>query len=254
MAAWCLFDAHSVDGKLDGYTPEALDELIGWPGFARAMAAVDWLLVGDHYLETPRFDCHNGKSAKRRATESDRKRDVREMSASDADKKRTREEKRREEKKNPPNPRKRGSGVRFDDFWLAWPKSERKQDKIKCLDHWKLHQLDGVAEAILADVRSKRGTKKWREGHIEAPLTYLRGKRWEDGQTPRRHAAAGRRRVVGNPRGVEGKAKTIGMPGWDGVELFDDYRGRVKVRVQRRSRHECAHSSRRLSRHAGDSG
>lgn len=77
-----------------------------------------------------------------------------------------------------------GGGRRFDDFWLTWPKNERKQDKAKCLDHWKRHGLDAIAETILVDVRTKRGTTKWQDGFIEAPLVYLRGKRWEDGVTP----------------------------------------------------------------------
>ena len=96
-AVWCLFDMHSEDGKLFGYTLSAIDDLIGWPYFAQAMAGIEWLEVGDDYLCAPRFDAHNGQSAKRRAQESDRKREVRKASASEADKKRTREEKRRED-------------------------------------------------------------------------------------------------------------------------------------------------------------
>lgn len=69
----------------------------------------------------------------------------------------------------------------FDEFWTAWPKNERKQDKASCQKHWKLHSLGTVQTLILDDVRAKRGTKKWQEGFIEAPLVYLRGKRWEDG-------------------------------------------------------------------------
>lgn len=96
-AVWCLFDAHAIDGKLDGYTAEALDDMIGFPGFAEALAAVGWLVVGNEFLEAPRFDEHNGQSAKRRAMEAERKRNDRKASALHADKKRTREEKRREE-------------------------------------------------------------------------------------------------------------------------------------------------------------
>jgi uncharacterized protein YdaU (DUF1376 family) len=87
-------------------------------------------------------------------------------------------------KASPSHPPAGGKAAQFDDFWLAWPKNERKQDKAKCLDHWKRHGLDDIAETILADVRTKRGTTKWGEGFIEAPLVYLRGKRWEDGVTP----------------------------------------------------------------------
>lgn len=96
-AVWCLFDVHSTDGRLDGYTLEALDDLIGFPGFGAAMSAVGWLEDGGDSLCTPRFDEHNGQSAKRRATETERKREARKLSAPDADKVRSREEKRREE-------------------------------------------------------------------------------------------------------------------------------------------------------------
>jgi hypothetical protein len=84
---------------LEGYTPELLDEIIGFPGLSQAMATVGWLEIGDEFLVVPRFDEHNGKSAKRRAQES-----VRKTSAREADKcpqsKRTKSgpEKRREEK------------------------------------------------------------------------------------------------------------------------------------------------------------
>lgn len=98
MSVWCLFDAHSEDGHLDGYTPQVLDAHLRWNGFSEAMIAVGWLLHTDaEGLTLPRFDTHNGQSAKRRAQDADRKREVRKASASDADKKQTREEKRREE-------------------------------------------------------------------------------------------------------------------------------------------------------------
>lgn len=99
MSVWCLFDAHSIDGKLDGYAPETLDQHLRWPGFAAAMIGVRWLEVDGESLALPEFDTHNGESAKRRAQDADRKRAVRKTSASDADKMRTREEKRREEEK-----------------------------------------------------------------------------------------------------------------------------------------------------------
>jgi hypothetical protein len=95
LSAWCLFDDQTEDGQLDGYTPEVFDEVVGFPGLAKAMASVGWLEIGENYLKAPRFSEHNGFSAKRRAQES-----VRKMSAREADKKRTKSgpEKRREEK------------------------------------------------------------------------------------------------------------------------------------------------------------
>lgn len=103
--AWSIFDTHSSDGVLVGYTVDAMDAVVGWPGFTQAMIDVEWAAVGgDGSLVMPRFDEHNGASAKRRANDSERKRNdrknsVRNLSASDADSLRTREEKRREEKR-----------------------------------------------------------------------------------------------------------------------------------------------------------
>jgi hypothetical protein len=118
-AVWSVFDAHSEDGRLSGYTPDAMDAVVGWPGLTHAMVAVGWATVeGDDTLCAPRFDEHNGKSAKRRAQETVRKRESRkseddtngvsDLSAMDADKKRSREEKRREDIKQPPIPPKGG--------------------------------------------------------------------------------------------------------------------------------------------------
>lgn len=104
-AVWCVFDAHSPDGKLDGYTLAAMDEEIGWKGFSKAMAAIAWLIETADGLEAPDYDEHNGPSAKRRALDTKRKNDEREadrattkggqLSASKADKDRTRGEERR---------------------------------------------------------------------------------------------------------------------------------------------------------------
>jgi len=95
MSVWCLFDAHSVDGKLEGYTPKTLDDHLQWQGFAEAMASVGWLLIDKDSLILPEFETHNGASAKRRAQDADRKRADRKTSALEADEKRTREEKKR---------------------------------------------------------------------------------------------------------------------------------------------------------------
>lgn len=100
-----------------------------------------------------------------------------------------REEKSREEKDIPPTPQ--GGMTRFEDFWTAWPKSERKQDKVKCAKKWRRDGLDCKADQILGDIAVKRQTQKWQEGYVEAPLVYLNGKRWEDGVTPAAEEPAG---------------------------------------------------------------
>lgn len=121
-AVWCIFDAHTDNGLLEGYTLQAIDDDLGWKGFAAAMQSIGWLEECADGLLAPDYDEHNGPSAKRRASETKRKAgsrqdagDVRtkaeriaddmrnksgQMSASDADTLRAREEKRREEKEN----------------------------------------------------------------------------------------------------------------------------------------------------------
>lgn len=84
-AMWSVFDVHSVDGLLPGYTLDMMDHVIGWPGFSHAVAAVGWLVEKDNQvLVMPEFIEHNGKSAKRRAEDQKRKRDARRSSDSPA--------------------------------------------------------------------------------------------------------------------------------------------------------------------------
>lgn len=119
---------------------------------------------------------------------------------------------------------------RFPEFWAAWPKHERKQDKAKCLAKWKRERLDVVADAILADIQTKTQTRKWQDGFIEAPLVYLNGKRWEDGVQPQSADDSG---GVAAPwhetrSGIEGVGKELGIGLWDeGREQWFPYRDRV---------------------------
>lgn len=128
FAVWSIFDAHSIDGVLEGYTFEAINDDLGWKGFGQAMSRIGWLVEDADGISAPRFDEHNGKSAKRRASETARKAAERseggdertkseriadwkqtqsgQMSACDADTKRASVEKSREEreKENPAEP------------------------------------------------------------------------------------------------------------------------------------------------------
>ena len=75
----------------------------------------------------------------------------------------------------------------FAEFWDAWPKSERKQDKADCKKKWETRGLGAVKAVILADIEIKKQTTKWQEAggkYIEGPLVYINGSRWEDGVTP----------------------------------------------------------------------
>jgi hypothetical protein len=175
MSAWCLFDAHSIDGNMDGYTPQDLDNHLRWPGFSAQIIAVGWLIETDSGLVMPRFDSHNGQSAKRRSQDSDRKKAVRKTSASEADKKRTREEKRREEKKIE-------KGCFFESFWKEWPSGPRKQSKGKCLDVWKKINADQSSGLILAHLEVVKTSDDWLKDNgrfVPAPMVYLNQRRWE---------------------------------------------------------------------------
>lgn len=120
-AAWSIFDEHSMDGFLEGYTHAAIDEELGWRGFAKAMEGVGWLTVDDAGAYLPEYAEHNGATAKRRAMETSRKGSSRkkgapkadigpqeggtgsgQMSASDADEMRNRGRVREEPKTTPP--------------------------------------------------------------------------------------------------------------------------------------------------------
>lgn len=118
-------------------------------------------------------------------------------------------------KASPSHPPAGGKGARFMEFWTAWPKSERKQDRAKCWERWRAKDLDTIADTILADVRVKRGTTKWQEGYMEAPLVYLRGRRWEDGVEPDEgNPGEGVEEWHESVKGVVAMGEKLGLGGW----------------------------------------
>jgi hypothetical protein len=180
-AVWSVFDTHSEDGFLRGYTPENLDHVIGWQGFSSAMIAVDWLRYVDGIgMEMPEFQEHNGKSAKRRAEDQKRKKiarsspqSVRNVSAENGTKSGL--EKRREENKKT----NKVALPRFDEFWIAYPRKEAKAAAEKA---W-AKIPPATVDLILSDL----ARRAWPEPQfIPLPASYLNGRRWEDDQhTPK---------------------------------------------------------------------
>ena len=94
---WAWANEHLTDGQDVPVDAEFLDCLVEAPGFSAQLRHVGWLSGRDGSLSFPNFERHNGVSAKARAQDAARKKCVREMSGSQPDKNRTREEKRREE-------------------------------------------------------------------------------------------------------------------------------------------------------------
>lgn len=104
---WASTDQHSEDGIMPGLSAKSIDRKTGIKGLGDALLEIGWLADHPEGVRIVRFEEHNGRSAKRRCSES-----VRKMSARDADNVRTesgnaadevqqscapREEKRREE-------------------------------------------------------------------------------------------------------------------------------------------------------------
>lgn len=105
---WATADQHTEDGVMPGLTLRQIDRKTGVPGLGQALCDIGWLADHPDGVRIINFEEHNGSSAKRRATDAQRKANSRSVSAPDADKTRTddgqnapllgaREEKRREE-------------------------------------------------------------------------------------------------------------------------------------------------------------
>lgn len=78
---WSYADKYTTDGLIPHTTASSLDKMLGIEGFSGALTAVHWLDNEPQGLKIPRFDEHNGTSAKRRAQEATRKAAVRSLSA-----------------------------------------------------------------------------------------------------------------------------------------------------------------------------
>ena len=72
--AWSIADEHSEDGTIECLTPDMIDAQVEQRGFAEQMASVGWLEIRESGVQFPRYEEHNGATAKRRASEQKRKR------------------------------------------------------------------------------------------------------------------------------------------------------------------------------------
>jgi 5-methylcytosine-specific restriction endonuclease McrA len=70
------------------------------------------------------------------------------------------------------------SGVRFDDWWKAYPKKAKKKQSREI---WKRKRLDSKADDLIADVQNReQNDDRWQRGFVPDPTTYLNGERWQD--------------------------------------------------------------------------
>lgn len=74
---WAWADKVTADGFVAGMNADDLNETLNIKGWAQALQVVGWLEVTPDGLRFPRFEKHNGKSAKRRAMDTGRKQEER---------------------------------------------------------------------------------------------------------------------------------------------------------------------------------
>jgi uncharacterized protein YdaU (DUF1376 family) len=126
----------------------------------------------------------------------------------------------------------------FDEFWAAWPKSERKQDKSKCQNNWQVRGLGSIKHLILADIATKKQTDKWKTGFIEAPLVYLHNSRWNDGVTPDEPGTAemATRAWHESAAGMDAKAAEMGLKPRGDLESYPNFKNRINAALDKADR------------------
>ena len=75
----------------------------------------------------------------------------------------------------------------FEQFWTAWPKSQRKGGKATCQAKWVKLKLDLQADQIIKHVEWMKTTDQWKKGDgafIPSPLVYINQMRWDGAEIP----------------------------------------------------------------------
>ena len=215
---WSWANTQTPDGNAPGVTDSWLDRYVGVSGFARTLARVGWLEVAEAGIAVPKFDRHNGASAKRRAQTTVRvqtyrkdagnhhanvKRECNAVSVTSALRNALPEEEIEEEKEErqyPPTPhggngagkpKKAKAGAEpdgFAAFWAAYPRKEAKRKAVEVFARLSPDKL--TLDAILAAVERQKecGCLRPRvvDGRSVVPhaSTWLNGRRWEDEPPP----------------------------------------------------------------------
>lgn len=193
-ALWAWADAHTTNGTAPGVTSDWVDRLVCHQGFATALVAAGWLVERAGAIEFPRFGRHMGDSAKRRATETARKRSYRDKLASRKRPARVPEvsrekrdnvppepgpEKRREEeekKEIPPIPPAPAGGGE-----CAGPEGEQAQEvgpnPAAVAKHWNVHP--GLIACVEGEANRDRIIRQWATGnplwvmHWRAAISFM---------------------------------------------------------------------------------
>lgn len=87
MSVWEWADDVTTDGLIKA-SSQVVDRIAGQAGMAEAMQSVGWLVVQEKSVQFPNYDRHNGRTAKERALDANRKA-IRRLSMRMQDKNRT---------------------------------------------------------------------------------------------------------------------------------------------------------------------
>jgi uncharacterized protein YdaU (DUF1376 family) len=126
--------------------------------------------------------------------------------------------------KEPPQPP-MGEGDGFDKFWAAWPSHTRKAAEQQCRDKWAIRGCEEIADRIVQHVEALKASEGWRKDRgqfIPAPLVYLNQSRWESATEMGEQTEWHETRA-----GVEKKAASLGLPKWDELCQFAEYKSRI---------------------------
>jgi hypothetical protein len=139
---WSWADQHSLDGNAVRVTCSFLDRITNCPGFAAAMRDVGWLEGRDGALTFPRFDRHNGQTAKTRALGKNRSQNKRNANTVTTVTPEPLPEKRREEV-IPSHPKPAGQPTSLDEVIAYGRGPHCGLDAESCRAFWDHYQSTG---------------------------------------------------------------------------------------------------------------
>lgn len=185
---WCWADANTVDGHADNVTKRMIDRVVSHQGFADAMLdeRVGWLLEDKKgSLSFSNFDRHNGKGAKKRATDARRKANHRAAITNKSEPchdDSVTESVTREEKKRKEEIREENINSAFESFWDSGMVKKNKSGAKKSFKA-KLKSLcmepDELSELMIKDVKERISSGQFGFDKMH-PQTYINGERWND--------------------------------------------------------------------------
>lgn len=201
LRVWSWFDKNTVDGHAFGVTFNVIDRMTFCVGFGEAMIHVGWLEQNGHEMIIPRFERHNGETAKKRALSTKRKQkersesdesheEVTDTSRNERDKSVTREEKRREDINKDNSAfdadlptRKKPARIEYSEvFESFWQKYPRNEGKAPAYTVWQKLKLDDMLDEVVAGLQWSIKHNEWDKDAKFCPhaQNWLKARRWED--------------------------------------------------------------------------